>query len=160
MTSIGTQPTPGRADRPGTAAPGQVSPLRLHLLRAGYLLVGVGIAVTRWPTFLEDSRPQPLMDGVVGCMLVALSVLAFVGVRHPLRMIPLLLWEVTWKVVWLAVVGLPLWASGELDGAAQGVAFSCLFVVFVLAVLPWRHVVEHYGMRSGGRSRPSADATS
>ena len=159
MTDVRTDTRSGRDDRPGTAAAASVPPLRLHLLRAGYLLIGVGLAVTRWPTFLEDVRSQPLMDGVVSCMLVALSVLALVGVRHPLRMIPLLLWEVTWKVVWLAVVGLPLWASGELDGAARDVASSCLLVVVVLAVLPWRHLAQRYGPGSGERWRSGTSGT-
>ena len=159
-TRIGTDAGPGRADGPGTAAAAEVSRPRLHLLRAGYLLIGVGLAVTMWPSFVSDSQSWPLMDGVVACMLAALSILAFVGVRHPLRMIPLLLWECAWKLIWLAVVALPQWASGPMDQAAQGVAFSCLFVVFVLAVLPWRHVAEHYGLRSGQRSRGGVDATS
>ena len=159
MTRGRTDTRSEQGQRPGAAAAAQVSPRRLHLLRAGYLLIGVGLAVTRWPSFVQDSQSWPLMEGVVSCMLVALSVLALVGVRHPLRMIPLLLWEVTWKVVWLAVVGLPLGASGELDGAARDVASSCLLVVVVLAVLPWRHLAQRYGPGSGERWRSGASGT-
>ncbi len=151
MTSVRTDTTSARDDRDGTAAAASVSPRRLLLLRAGYLLIGVGLAVTSWPSFVQDSQSWPLMHGVVACMLLALSILAFVGVRHPLRMLPLLLWEVAWKLIWLSVVGLPLWASGRMDQAAQDVAFSCLFVVIVLAVVPWRHVAATYGLTSRER---------
>jgi hypothetical protein len=38
---------------------------------------------------------------LTGIMLWALSVLAAVGLRYPPAMLPLLMWEVTWKGVWM-----------------------------------------------------------
>ena len=125
---------------------------RLHLLRAGYLVLGVGLAVTKWPLFLDDA-PWPLMDGVVTCMLTAMSLLALVGLRYPLRMLPLLLFEVLWKLFWLAVVALPQWSAGEMDAATREVAGACLLVVIFLIVIPWRHVATHYAAQRGDRWR-------
>lgn len=147
MTSVATATIPG-PDRPRSTAP-EVSLARLYALRAGYVLMGVGLAVTEWPSFVQDSRSWPLMEGVVTCMLVAMSVLALLGIRHPVRMLPLLLFEVAWKLIWLAVVALPLWTAGRMDQATEDVAFACLFVVVVIAVVPWRYVLAHYAAGHG-----------
>jgi hypothetical protein len=129
-----------------------VPPARLHVLRAGYLLVAIGLVVTRWP-LLADPQPWPTMEGVVTCMLVAVSLLAFVGVRHPLRMLPLLLFESAWKLIWLAVVAVPLWLTGRMDDATWDTASACLWVGVVLFVIPWRYVWVQYVTDPGDRWR-------
>ena len=152
-TSITTDTGSGRNDRQDSAAAAQVWPPRLYALRAGYLLLGAGLAVTEWPSLLRGSQSWPLMEGVVHCMLAALPILTFVGIRYPVQMLPLLLFESAWKLIWLAVVALPLWITDRMDQATWNVAFACLFVVVVLAVIPWRYVTAHYGTERGERWR-------
>jgi hypothetical protein len=36
---------------------------RLHLMRAGYLLMGIGLALVKWP-LLPDAASLPLYEGV------------------------------------------------------------------------------------------------
>ena len=142
---------PHQGPRENAAAP--VSLRRLYALRAGYLFIGVGLALEKWPLFLQRDTPWPLMTGVVTCMLTAMSLLALLGVRHPLAMLPVLLFESAWKLIWFAAVALPLWRSGQVDAAAQQLAVMCSLVVVVLAVIPWRHVVAQYVVRRGDRWR-------
>lgn len=146
--------TSKRNPKTASGAAEELSLLRLHLLRAGYLLMALGLAVTRWPLLIGHDASWPLMDGVVVCMLVALSLLFFLGVRYPVKMIPILLFEMTWKVIWLSTVALPLWLAGELNGATATVAINCSLVVIVLIILPWPHLVRQYVTRPGGRWLP------
>ena len=92
----------------------ELSLLRLYLLRAGYLLMALGLAITRWPLLIGHDTTWPLMDGVVVCMLVAQSLLFFLGVRYPVKLIPIPLFEMIWKVIWLSTVALPLSRSTAL----------------------------------------------
>lgn len=48
-------------------------------MRFGYAFMGVGIAVVKWPVLLQDARSLPVMEGVVACLLTAMSLLAFLG---------------------------------------------------------------------------------
>jgi hypothetical protein len=136
-------------DRNGADAAMSVSLPRLYLLRLGYLVVAVGLALTKWPLIINHDRPWPLFEGVETCMLVALSLLAFLGLRYPLQMLPILLFELAWKLIWVAVVVLPLWFANQIDPATLKVLYSCLVVLIVLAVIPWRYVVAHYVRKPG-----------
>jgi hypothetical protein len=140
-------------DRKGTTTAPTVSLPRLYLLRFGYLLVAVGIAVTKWPLLINHEVPWPLYEGVETCMLVALSLLSFLGLRYPLQMLPILLFELAWKFIWVAVVVLPLWITNQMDPATLEIFYSCLVVLIVLAVIPWRYVVAQYVKKQGDRWR-------
>ena len=126
---------------------------RLHIMRAGYLFMGLGLALVKWPLIVGGTASLPLFEGVVACLLTAMSLLAFLGLRYPARMLPILLFEVTWKVLWLATVALPRALDGELDTATQEVLINCSFVVVVAAVIPWRYAWRQYIRSTGERWR-------
>jgi hypothetical protein len=121
-------------------------------MRGGYLLMGLGLALVKWP-LLPTAHAQPLYESVVTCLLSAVGLLALLGLRHPVKLLPLLLLEVTWKLAWLSAVALPRYAAGDLDAAAQEVLVNCSLVVVIIAVTPWRHVWRHYVSASGDRWR-------
>jgi hypothetical protein len=138
-------------DEKDPSVPDQLPLWRLNLLRAGYAILGIGLAIVEWPGIIHHDKPWALMEGVVSCMLGALSILALLGLRYPLKMLPILLFESAWKLIWLAVVALPLWTAQQMDPATQEVTYSCLWVIIIIAVIPWRHVCTHYA--AGGRPR-------
>lgn len=141
-------PSAGRT----TPADRSVSLTRLHLMRAGYLLMGVGLAVVKWP-LLPDAATLPLFEGVTLCLLTAMSLLAFVGLRYPVKLLPLLLFESAWKLLWLALVALPKAVAGDLDAGTTETVVNCSLVVVILAVIPWRYVWRHYVIATGDRWR-------
>ena len=122
----------------------EISLLRLNLLRAGYLLLVVGLGSTIWPAILDPASHWELTHGVVVCMLGALSALSVLGLRYPLQMLPLLLFEVTWKSIWLVRIAWPLWSANRLDAATEEMAFECSLAAIFLVVIPWPYVVRHY----------------
>lgn len=80
--------------------------------------MGVGPAVIKWPLLISH-EPWGLAEGAKECLLIAMSVLALLGIRYPLRMLPILLFEVSWKLLRLGVVALPLWSDNQLEGAPR-----------------------------------------
>ncbi len=126
-----------------------VSTLRLHLLRAGYLLIAVGLAVQMWPAVIYRVATMELARGTVTCMLCALSVLAVLGIRYPLQMLPLLFFEMVWKAIWLLRVALPQWSNGRMDAGTAESAIACLMGVIFPMIIPWSYVVENYVKKAG-----------
>ena len=123
----------------------EVSVFRLYLLRGMYLLIAVGLAVTIWPLIISPSSIVANPNTVVLALLGALSLVALLGLRYPLQMLPLLIFELLWKIIWIVAFALPMWAGPGLDAYAQESLFACaLGVVLVPLVLPWRYLYRQY----------------
>jgi hypothetical protein len=65
-----------------------------------YLFMAVGLAIFELPAILHPATLSRL-DGVVLSVLFAFALLAVVGIRYPIKMLPLLLFELLWKSIWL-----------------------------------------------------------
>lgn len=133
----------------------EISLFRLYVLRALYLFIVVGMAVYMWPQVLDPERHWELMQGQASCMLAAFSLACALGLRYPLQMLPVLLWEVTWKTLWLAIVALPAWRAGHLDEPMKASIFAISMVVLVYLAVPWDYVFTHYVKARGDRWRPT-----
>jgi hypothetical protein len=128
---------------------------RLYLLRALYALIAVvqGGLVT-WPAILHHTRPWDFFHGVAISLLGALTLLALLGVRYPVRMIPLLIFEFTWKLIWTLAAYLPPYLAHTVDpDLADNFVAIFLGVVLVPLVLPWGYVWKNYVIAPGDRWR-------
>jgi hypothetical protein len=134
----------------------EVSLFRLYALRAVYLLIAAGLAATVWPVVIDHSPQWPLMTGVACCLLAAVSVLAALGIRYPLQMLPVLLFELVWKAIWLIAVALPLWSAGQIDARTWETVKDCLPAAILIVVIPWRYVIAQYVTRPGDRWKQTA----
>ena len=122
----------------------ELSTRRRNVMRVGYAFMGVGLAIVKWPVLIQNAPSLSVPEGVVACLLTAMSLLAFLGLRYPVRMLPILLFEVTWKVIWIAAVALPHLVADDIDAATGEVLFNCSFVVVIIAVIPWRYAWRQY----------------
>jgi hypothetical protein len=137
---------------PATAAPhtdrSEVSLSRLYVLRATYAIF-VFPALAMLPDlsgplaklFVHSATER----GMINAIQVGLFAMCVIGLRYPLRMLPILLFEFAWKTIWLLAYGLPQWLSGvrspqwDLDIILIGGAP----ILFGL-VIPWSYVWRHY----------------
>ena len=130
-----------------------VSLPRLYALRFGYSLLAFGLAFETWPVVVNHDPSWRGTESLVYCILAALSLLSFVALRHPVKLLPLLVFESAWKLIWLGAVALPAWLSGHMDDETWGYTASCLLVVIFLAVVPWPYVYRQYVLAPGERWR-------
>jgi hypothetical protein len=104
---------------------------------------------------LDPEKHWGLMQGQASCMLAAFSLLCALGLRYPLQMLPVLLWEVLWKTLWFVIVVLPQWRAGHIDESIKPTIFACSLVVLVYLAIPWRYVFAHYVKAPSERWRPA-----
>jgi hypothetical protein len=123
----------------------EVGVVRLNALRALYLFMAIGLAATVWPNIVAPGDTVANSGTVVRALLGALVPLWLVGLRHPLRMLPLLMFELLWKLIWVLVFALGMWLHQGLDGYASETLFECLFgIVLVPLAMPWGYVFRTY----------------
>ena len=128
--------------RSSTDVTGEVSLLRLYVLRATYLLLVVGLGATIVPVILNH---ELMARGAIPSLLGGVWLLAFVGLRYPLQMLPLLMFEFAWKTIWLVAFGLPQWFSGQLPPTFVD-DFQAIVagVILMPIVIPWGYVYRRY----------------
>ena len=123
-----------------------------------YLILLVMIPRITAASMVYSHRSLSAADGwgFTACLLAALSLLAALGLRYPLKMLPLLLFELAWKLIWLARVALPLWRAGRVDEALTSNTVAAGAAILVLAVIPWRYVGAQYLRTPGDPWRPAS----
>lgn len=135
MTSTIDARSPGKGD-------GDNVPLwRLHLLRAMFLFWAVAGFFFALPMLIDH---EPMRRGMIDSMLAGLWVTGFFGVRYPLQMLPIFLFEFIWKTIWLAAFGLPQWfGDGSPRLGDDLLAIGTGPILFAL-IIPWGHVWRRY----------------
>jgi hypothetical protein len=129
----------------------EVSTFRLYLMRGLYLLICVGLGSMIWPLMFHH-RPWDVMHSVANSLLAALSIVMALGIRYPLQLLPMLLFELLWKTIWLVAIALPLSSSHQLDAETMETVKACLMgVVLCPLVIPWPYVWAHYVKKPGDR---------
>ena len=130
----------------------EVSVLRLYVLRATYLLIALGVGTMIWPLLLGSPESAEHFRGVTWCLLSTVALLALLGLRYPLKMLPVIFFELMWKATWVITIGLPLKSAGQLEGAFSETWFANVLglVIFPLAI-PWGYVIRRYAREPGDR---------
>ena len=103
--------------------------------------------VSRYRIFIQH---DPLARGIIPSLLAGVWLLAFLGMRYPLQMLPLLLFELAWKLTWLVAFGLPQWLTHQMPAThAEDMKAILMGVILMPIVIPWRYVYQHYVRRPG-----------
>lgn len=120
----------------------QLSTIRMWVLRATYLLLVVGLGAMILPPILDHELTS---RGVIQSLLGAVWLLALFGLRYPLQMLPVLLFEFAWKLIWTIAYGLPQWSAGQLPPTFAEDSFAIgVGVILMPLVIPWGYVWRHY----------------
>jgi hypothetical protein len=119
-----------------------------------YLLVALAQGSQTWPAILRHTHQWDMWHGVGMSFLGALTALSLLGVPYPVRMLPLLIFEFAWKLLWVLAIWLPSWFGHRVDADNADIAFSIILgVALVPLVLPWGYIWKNYVTAPGDRWR-------
>jgi hypothetical protein len=104
-----------------------------------------------WPLVINHTNVFAANEGIRCGLLAGLGATAALGLRYPLQMLPLLLFELVWKAIYLTAFALPLWSAHQITAAAAEDIKACLMVVIIIPLIPWRYVFVHFVLKPGDR---------
>ena len=122
-----------------------VRPFQVWGLRLFCLLMLVFVVPEAWGVLLRHQGPWDPLHAVAFCVWATYPALAVFGLFRPLRWLPLMLFVLGYKILWLAFVAWPLWRAGTLAGSAAAPMVPAFAPLLPLAlVVPWGYVVRKY----------------
>jgi len=127
--------------------------INIYLLRVLFVLMFLFLGRDAWTHVLNHQGPWDPDQAVAWCVWASFSVLALLGIFRPLKMLPLVMLEIVYKVLWLIVVAYPLWSTNQLAGSprAEHLTYVFLLVVLPIVAMPWKYAFDHYVR---GRNEP------
>jgi hypothetical protein len=84
-----------------------------------YGFIAFGLMMTIWPDIIFRGDYNAHSDSVILSLLGALSLLIVLGIFYPIKMLPLLLFEFLWKLIWVVGFALPMAIVDGLDTYAS-----------------------------------------
>jgi hypothetical protein len=129
-------------------SPDGVSTFRLYLMRLLYLLNFVMLGLSAWPVIINHAGAWDPVKGVAFSFWAVLSALSGLGLRYPLKMLPLLLLQLLYKSVWVIAVALPLWSTFR---SIELTNIMAMGAVVDIIVIPWPYVLANYVKKRGDR---------
>ena len=108
---------------------------------------GIGLALLVAPnaamSLLGIPNEEPIVAGVAYSVWLAFGILSIFGLRSPMKFIPVLLLQFTYKVVWFIGVIAPIVITGALPSYGfTMIAFFASYVIGDIIVIPWRYLLS------------------
>jgi hypothetical protein len=119
--------------------------INIYLLRVVFVLMFFVLGKDTWTQILTHQGSWEPTKAVVWCVWTAFATLAGLGIFRPLKMLPILLLEIFYKVLWLIIVAYPLWSTSKLQGSpAESTTEAFLWVILPIVAVPWTYVFMMY----------------
>ena len=130
-----------------------VRPINIYLLRILYFLMLVFVGWDSWMSIINHHGSWDHVRAVAFCVWAAYSTLSVLGLIHPPKMLPIVLFMIFYKSLWLLVVAYPLWRANALAGSpADEMAHIFIWVFAPILFVPWKYVFQNYIMWSKKKS--------
>ena len=122
-----------------------VATWRINAMRFLFLLMaGIMGAMFVWPQLLFESADWDVMRGLAKSMLAALALMSLLGVRYPLQMLPLMLYEIAWKTIWLVLIAGRAWMADKWTPDIEGLFYDCIGIIIAYFIVPWPYIWARY----------------
>lgn len=121
------------------------SKFRLAIMRGLYLLTFIGLAFQAWEYLLFPGEQIDYITGVAFSFWATYATLMGLGVRYPIKMLPLLFLQLMYKATWVLTVYLPMKSSGTVTPVAESFYWICITAVILdVLVIPWGYFWKSY----------------
>ena len=126
--------------------------IRYGWLKGMYIYTAVGaglsgLSIIIIPETYASMGKLPIQDpinyGIVGSVYLAFGLISIIGVKSPLKFTPILLLQMTYKIIWFLGVIIPLIFKGQLpqDALISIIIFATYIIGDVIAI-PFKYLFK------------------
>lgn len=122
-----------------------VAKYKIYLLRLLFMMTFLLVGKSSWPHLLTYTGSWDPLQAMAFCVMAAYSALSVIGLKEPLKMLPIVFFIILYKGLWLGIVAWPLWMSNQLAGSpAEEMTYAFLWIVLPLIAFPWKYAFKKY----------------
>lgn len=135
------------------------SVVRLGLLRFMYFYTiigagGLGFGILFIPRTVQSILGFPSQDatvlGIVGSVYLTFGLISLLGIRSPLKFVPILFLQLCYKVIWSVIIAAPILFSGRLP--VHTVMLLIIFTTYIigdLIAIPFSYIFAKQSDKAG-----------
>jgi len=126
--------------------------IRYGWLKAMYIYTivgagGFGMGIIVMPTIMKNIFSWPAQDpivyGVTGSVYLSFGLLSILGLKSPLKFVPVLLLQLSYKIVWFIGVVAPILFTGRFQPyAILHVIISLTYIIGDMIAIPFSYVFD------------------
>lgn len=115
---------------------------------------GFGLAMIFFPEMIIRTKmrwpvEEPIALGIIGSVYIAFGLLSILGLRSPLKFVPVLLMQLVYKSIWFLCVLLPLLITARFPAyAIFTVVIFATYIIGDLVAIPFSYVFAKESNRS------------
>lgn len=122
-----------------------VRPISIYVLRVYFTLMFFMMGYTAWTEIFTHNGEWNPIKAVTWCVWAAYATISFIGFYNTLKMLPIVVFMVFYKALWLVVVAYPLWITDTLmSSPSEELANIFIWAMAALPFIPWKYFFTHY----------------
>ena len=124
--------------------------IRYGWLKAMYIYTivgagGFGLGIIVMPTIMRNifswPNQDPIVYGITGSVYLSFGLLSILGLKSPLKFVPVLLLQLSYKVIWFVGVVAPILFTGRFQPyAILHVVIFLTYIIGDLIAIPFSYV--------------------
>lgn len=111
------------------------------ILGAGLTGLGMILMPKTYSSMLNLPVQEPINFGILGSVYLAFGIISILGLRSPLKFVPVLMVEITYKTIWFIGVIFPLILKGQFPQYA--LINTIIFATFIIGnaiAIPFKYL--------------------
>lgn len=122
-----------------------VKPISIYVLRVYFALMFFVMGYTAWTEIITHTGEWDPIKAVTWCVWAGYATISFIGIYNTLKMLPIAVFMVFYKALWLIVVAYPLWITDTLkDSPPEELASIFIWAMVALPFIPWKYFFFNY----------------
>jgi len=118
--------------------------LKIQYALTAIVTIFIGIVVIAAPDLIAPNQ-DPLLFGALGCIWLTFGILSVLGLKEPMKFIPILVMQLIYKLIWFGAVVVPVAIAGNLEVSLMNIGLIFMFAVIIVGdilFIPFKEFFE------------------